>query len=144
MKSLYILFFLCTFFLASRAVVAQQDKPRDAQAASSIDPKTGNSSDFSYLPSTSNNVSEKKKNKKFQIFSSREKRKYKNSYAWQLDQKMAEYEARMKDVVKQDRKEAKLAKKPKYSDQSYFGHKNKPKKRKPGKRKFCKECQLVH
>ena len=36
------------------------------------------------------------------------------------------------------------AEKPQYSDPAYFGHKSKPKKRKPGKKKFCKECQIVH
>ena len=34
--------------------------------------------------------------------------------------------------------------KPQYSDPSYFGHKKKPKKRPPGKKKFCKECGMYH
>ncbi len=33
---------------------------------------------------------------------------------------------------------------PTYGDPMYFGHKRKPKKRPPGKRKFCKECGMVH
>ena len=35
-------------------------------------------------------------------------------------------------------------KKAQYSDPMNFGHKRKPKKRKPGKQKYCKECGLVH
>ncbi|MDW7690978.1 hypothetical protein R9C00_20515 [Flammeovirgaceae bacterium SG7u.111] len=45
---------------------------------------------------------------------------------------------------RQMRKEARLAKKPQYNDAMYFGHKKKPKKRPPGKRKMCKECGMVH
>lgn len=33
---------------------------------------------------------------------------------------------------------------PRYNDPSYFGHKHKPKKHRPGKKKFCKECGIVH
>lgn len=55
-----------------------------------------------------------------------------------------EYEDRMEANAKRYKKEAKLAEKPQYSDPSYFGHKKKPKKRPVGKRKFCKECQIVH
>ncbi|BDD10399.1 hypothetical protein FUAX_28310 [Fulvitalea axinellae] len=50
----------------------------------------------------------------------------------------------MKDLAKAKRKEAKLKKKPQYSDPTYFGHKKKPKWRKPGKMKFCKDCGQVH
>lgn len=49
-------------------------------------------------------------------------------------------EARRKELHKQ----SKNAKKPQYSNPAYFGHKKKPKKRKRGKRKFCKECGIVH
>lgn len=57
---------------------------------------------------------------------------------------MDEHEARMKAVVKGHRKAEKEAMKPQYSDPSYFGHKRKPKKRPPGKMKFCKECEIRH
>lgn len=57
---------------------------------------------------------------------------------------MDEHEARMKAVVKSHRKAEKEAMKPQYSDPSYFGHKRKPKKRPPGKMKFCKECEIRH
>lgn len=49
-------------------------------------------------------------------------------------------EARRKKYKKQER----TSSRPQYTDQSYFGHKKKPKKRKRGKRKFCKECGIVH
>lgn len=61
-----------------------------------------------------------------------------------MNQKVKEYEKRMVANAKQDRKERRLAKKPQYSDPSYFGHKKKPKKRPVGKRKFCKECHIWH
>jgi hypothetical protein len=60
------------------------------------------------------------------------------------DQLIAEYQERMKDNAKADRKAAREMEKPQYSDQSYFGHKKPPKKRPLGKRKFCKECGIVH
>jgi len=42
------------------------------------------------------------------------------------------------------RRLAKMKKKPQYSDPLYFGHKKKPKKRPPGKQKYCKECGMRH
>lgn len=57
---------------------------------------------------------------------------------------MDEHEARMKAVVKDHRRAEKEMLKPQYADKSYFGHKRKPKKRPPGKMKFCKECEIRH
>ncbi len=37
-----------------------------------------------------------------------------------------------------------LASNPRYADPSYFGHKHKPKKHRPGKKKYCKECGIAH
>ena len=54
------------------------------------------------------------------------------------------YEARMKQVAKDNKKEAKELEKPQYSDPSYFGHKKPPKKRPPNKMKYCKICQIRH
>jgi hypothetical protein len=76
--------------------------------------------------------------------SKKAKKAYKNSYTGQFDRKIEEYEDRMQANAKKYKKMSKDMKKPQYSDPSYFGHKNKPKKRKPGKKKFCKECQIVH
>lgn len=72
------------------------------------------------------------------------KKKSKHSVTKHLDKKVEEYEKRMQANAKKYAKMAKEMKKPQYSDPSYFGHKKKPKKRPPGKKKFCKECQLVH
>lgn len=65
-------------------------------------------------------------------------------YDWYFNQKVKEYEERMEADAKKYKKMAKLLKKPQYSDPSYFGHKHKPKKHRPGKRKYCKECGIVH
>jgi hypothetical protein len=72
------------------------------------------------------------------------KKKSKYSMAGAYDKKVEEYHARMEDNAKKYKKMAKQMKKPQYSDPSYFGHKKKPKKRPPGKKKFCKECGLYH
>jgi hypothetical protein len=69
-----------------------------------------------------------------------------NNHPYNLyyDRLIVEYEERMKENVRKYRKIARLMKKPQYSDPSYFGHKRKPKKRPVGKRKYCKECEIVH
>ena len=71
-------------------------------------------------------------------------KRFVHPYDFYFDQKIEEYEKRMVANVKKYKKMARLMKKPQYSDPSYFGHKRKPKKRGPGKRKFCKECEIVH
>lgn len=54
------------------------------------------------------------------------------------------YYERMDDVRKTRKKEARELMKPQYSDPLYFGHKNPPKKHKPGKIRYCKECGIRH
>jgi len=51
---------------------------------------------------------------------------------------------RMEEIAKQERKNEKLLETPQYSDPMYFGHKRPPKKRPPGKMKYCKVCGLRH
>lgn len=46
--------------------------------------------------------------------------------------------------LKERRRIAEEMKKPQYSNKMYFGHKRPPKKRPLHKRKFCKECGIVH
>ena len=75
---------------------------------------------------------------------SKSKPKSKHRYDDYYNKKIDEYEDRMKDNAKKHKKEARLMKKPQYSDPSYFGHKRKPKKRPPGKRKLCTECEIIH
>lgn len=50
-----------------------------------------------------------------------------------------------KQKIAKDRKKAeKELMKPQYTDPMYFGHKRPPKKHKPGKMKYCKECGIRH
>lgn len=74
----------------------------------------------------------------------KDKRSFRERYFQSLDDKKEEYEELMKENAKRAKKRRKEMQKPQYSDPMYFGHKNKPKKRKLGKRKFCKECGIVH
>lgn len=57
---------------------------------------------------------------------------------------IAAFRARMEETSRKRLKEMKKAKDPQYSDPTYFGHKKPPKKRPPGKMKFCKECGMRH
>ena len=68
----------------------------------------------------------------------------KHPYNIYYDRLIVEYEQRMNANVRKYRIMARKMKKPQYSDPSYFGHKRKPKKRPVGKRKYCKECEIVH
>ncbi|MDN5201626.1 hypothetical protein QQ008_09645 [Fulvivirgaceae bacterium BMA10] len=77
-------------------------------------------------------------------YASSRKKPSKGNFRTQLEAKQVEYDQRMKANAKKYKKMAKEMKKPQYSDPSYFGHKKKPKKRPPGKKKFCKECEIVH
>jgi len=72
------------------------------------------------------------------------KKKAEYSLAGQYDKKVEEFYERMEANTKKHQKMAKEMEKPQYSDPSYFGHKRKPKKRPPGKKKFCKECGMYH
>jgi hypothetical protein len=54
------------------------------------------------------------------------------------------YYKRLELVAKQKRYAERQMLKPQYSDPSYFGHKKKPKRRPPGKIKYCKECGIRH
>lgn len=55
-----------------------------------------------------------------------------------------EFQKRMKKNARKYNKIDRIKDRPQYSDPTYFGHKRKPKKRPVGKRKFCKECGIVH
>ncbi len=72
------------------------------------------------------------------------KKKAKYSLAGEYDKKVEEFDKRMEENAKKYKKMAKEMEKPQYSDPTYFGHKKKPKKRPPGKKKFCKECGMYH
>lgn len=72
------------------------------------------------------------------------KRSFRARYNKNLDRKQEEFRERMEANAKEYKKAQRQMEKPQYSDPMYFGHKKKPKKRPPGKRKFCKECGIVH
>lgn len=55
-----------------------------------------------------------------------------------------EFYDRMEALAKERKKMEKIMSKPQYSDPMYFGHKRPPKKRKPSKMKYCKECGIRH
>jgi hypothetical protein len=55
-----------------------------------------------------------------------------------------EFYDRMEELAKVRKKNERLMEKPQYSNPLYFGHKRPPKKRKPSKMKFCKECGIRH
>ena len=101
---------------------------------------------------SSNKRSKKEKNKQeidrgatYEVETTKaKKKKTKYSISKDFDKKVEEYEKRMVNNAKRNEKMAKEMKKPQYSDPTYFGHKKKPKKRPPGKKKFCKECQMFH
>jgi hypothetical protein len=65
-------------------------------------------------------------------------------YTKYYERLVVDYQKRMKANVKKRDVIARKMEKPQYSDPTYFGHKRKPKKRPVGKRKFCKECEIVH
>ena len=67
-----------------------------------------------------------------------------NNFNKQLNGAVKAQRKRMRDNALYYRKEQRMAKKPRYSDPMYFGHKKKPKIRPVGKRKLCKECGIVH
>ncbi|ELR71234.1 hypothetical protein C900_02849 [Fulvivirga imtechensis AK7] len=72
------------------------------------------------------------------------KQSFRARYNKNLDKKKEEFQKRMEANAKAYKKMQRQMEKPQYSDPMYFGHKKKPKKRPPGKRKFCHECGIVH
>ena len=71
------------------------------------------------------------------------KKKSKKSKGPTFDSERNYYE-RTAALAKTKRKNERYLDKPQYSDPSYFGHKRPPKKRPPGKMKYCKVCGLRH
>lgn len=120
-----ILFSISLLFLTAVAVNAQDSRSGNSEAI------------FGENPSGESE-------KKSKVKGSKRKSSAKNSFNKNLDKKVEETEKRLKKNRKKNRKRAKEMEKPQYSDPSYFGHKKKPKKRPPGKQKFCKECGIKH
>ena len=72
------------------------------------------------------------------------KKKVKVKYKYNYNADVKEFDKLMQANAKKYKKRDRLMEKPRYSDPTYFGHKKKPKKRARGKRKLCKECNIVH
>lgn len=68
----------------------------------------------------------------------------KKAYNKKYDQAIVDAQKLKKKNKKKYAKMEKGMKKPQYSNPLYFGHKKRPKIRKEGKRKMCKECGIVH
>lgn len=115
---------LFLFFMATAAYSQKMPKNSPSEIPSSRDPET-------------NRKSEQTKAKKG-------KKNQGNSITVYYDVKVQEFHKRMEANAKKYRKMQKEMQKPQYSDPLYFGHKNIPKKRPPGKKKFCKECGMKH
>lgn len=79
-----------------------------------------------------------------QMSKQKKKGKAKHSLSADYDRKVEEHYKLMEANAKKNEKIAKEMEKPQYSDPTYFGHKKPPKKRPPGKKRFCKECGMVH
>ncbi len=121
----FILFFLMIFFVG------------EAFSQNSKESKERPVFTFEYDEGATYGSAEKKSKKSRK----KSKAKYNNL---DFEKKIDEYHELMEANAKKYKKMHKQMEKPQYSDPAYFGHKKKPKKRKPGKRKLCKECNIVH
>ena len=134
---MYKKFFLFVFLLASLATITTHGQTKKKKEVSK---KVSIQQDNAFSPSTEENavVAPTKKKKKSK------KKNGNEQYEITMEKKVHEFGERMEANAKAYKKLQKEMQKPQYSDPSYFGHKRKPKKRKVGKRKFCKECGIVH
>lgn len=105
--------------------------------------QTGKRQDKKPTRNTTSSVSSGSGNERSNTIFTENKRSGSKRLSW-ADQKKKEYEERMEANAKKYKKMAKEMEKPQYSDPSYFGHKKKPKKHRPGKKKLCKECGMRH
>jgi archaellum component FlaD/FlaE len=102
----------------------------------------GNPSD---IPSSRDpKVKEAEKKPEQKRVSRKKNKKGKSEITIYYDVKVQEFYKRMKANAKKYKKMQREMKKPQYSDPMYFGHKKMPKKRPPGKKKYCRECGIVH
>lgn len=128
------IFCLVLFILISSTSISAQSKKQDAEGRK----------DNSYAPFSAAESAMTRQEVKASKKARKNKHSFARTYKKSLNQKVEDFHKRIKKNARDDRKEARIMKKPQYSDPSYFGHKQKPKKRPLGKRKFCKECGIVH
>lgn len=122
-----LLLFICLSQLAWSQQKKQQKQKKEDKA-------------FEFFTPPRDYKEEKSKSKK----EKKEKRLTLRLFNKRMEKKKVDFWDRMEANAKEKKKIAKKMEKPQYSDPMYFGHKKKPKKRPIGKRKFCKECGIVH
>ena len=88
--------------------------------------------------------SKKVEKKGFLKFSKKKKDIHKTSLRSEIKDFRTNVARRQREKAKVDYKLAKVEKKEAKKGESFFGHKRPPKKRPPGKQKFCKVCRLKH
>ncbi len=125
MKSKLILLLL--IFGSTFALAQNKESSRDSEKKIDRDKAAA----YSYGAENVKNRKQKKSKVKYSLYKD-------------FDKKVEEFEERMKANTKKYKKMEKEMEKPQYSDPTYFGHKRPPKKRPPGKKKYCKECGMVH
>lgn len=135
---MYKKFFLIVFLLISLATITSHGQTKKKKESAKKEPSQ---QDNAFSPSSEENavLAPAKKSKK-----RKKKKSVHERYEITMEQKVREFEERMEANAKAYKKQQKEMQKPQYSDPSYFGHKRKPKIRKVSKRKFCKECGIVH
>lgn len=122
MKYLFMLLFL--LFMATAAYSQKMPGNNHSEIPSSRDPEI--------------------KRKPEQAKVKKGKKNQGNSITVYYDVKVQEFHKRMEANAKKYKKMQKEMQNPQYSDPLYFGHKKMPKKRAPGKKKFCRECGMRH
>lgn len=119
---------LVSFFFITSLTLAQTEEDKRSNSFEPFTPQTTKAKQKQLKKKTT-----KKKNfLRLRLFNKR------------MEDKKEDFYDRMEENSKRKKKLARKMEKPQYSDPMYFGHKKKPKKRPPGKRKFCKECGIVH
>ncbi|HLT80504.1 MAG TPA: hypothetical protein VKZ86_05700 [Cyclobacteriaceae bacterium] len=124
--------FLIVIFLACGVSTAfaqkKEKKSKRSRKQTEVNQPTSMDPSYPTMHYTPKVKSERKRGKKIEVTYNAEKRYYEQ----------------MERVAKARKKAEKELMKPQYSDPMYFGHKRPPKKRPPGKMKYCKECGIRH
>lgn len=127
----FIVFIIFSFCLSGVAFAQKEAPKKQDKRSNSFEPFTPQTTKSQALD-LKKKTTKKKKKSFLQIFNKR------------MEKKQEDFYDRMEANAKEKKRMARKMQHPKYSDPMYFGHKRKPKKRPPGKRKFCKECKIVH
>lgn len=126
---------ICTVLLVVAALAVSGQNSRENRSSERID-KSDLLDEELFSPTLPGAGENKKDYKK--------KKRLRKSKKLTYGKAVNDYRLRMQAVAKRNARQEKLARKPRYSDPTYFGHKRPPKKRPVGKRKLCKECMIVH